>query len=104
MYELKTKGGALKATERPVDTGTTAGRVFLDMLGVFGEFETNLQRERQLEGISAAKVHGVYKGRKSSVHRPAAIACRLGIGRTSVYRLPDEQTGRTIETTDADQA
>src|SRR5215213_4817093 len=34
------------------------------MLGVFAEFETNLRRERQLEGISAAKARGVYKGRK----------------------------------------
>jgi DNA invertase Pin-like site-specific DNA recombinase len=29
------------------------------MLGVFAEFETNLRRERQLEGISAAKARGV---------------------------------------------
>ena len=37
------------------------------MLGVFAEFETNLRRERQLEGISAAKARGVYKGRKPSI-------------------------------------
>ena len=30
------------------------------MLGVFAEFETNLRRERQLEGIQAAKANGVY--------------------------------------------
>lgn len=29
------------------------------MLGVFAEFETNLRRERQLEGIIAAKARGV---------------------------------------------
>ena len=69
------------------------------MLGVFAEFETNLRRERQLEGIALAKTRGVYKGRKPSVDAaevrrlrreeklgPAAIARRLGIGRTSVYR------------------
>jgi hypothetical protein len=28
----------------------------LDRLGVFAEFETNLRRERQLEGIAKAKV------------------------------------------------
>ena len=42
VYELKAKGVALKATEQPVDTGTAAGKAFLDMLGVFAEFETNL--------------------------------------------------------------
>src|SRR4051795_13472863 len=35
VHELKAKGVALKATEQPVDTGTAAGKAFLDMLGVF---------------------------------------------------------------------
>ena len=100
VQELKGKGVALKATEQPVDTGTATGKAFLDILGVFAEFETNLRRERQLEGIRAAKAKGVYKGRKPSIDRaevrrlreveglgPSAIARRLGIGRASVYRL-----------------
>ena len=33
------------------------------MLGVFAEFETNLRRERQLEGIARAKAGGRVKGR-----------------------------------------
>ena len=37
------------------------------MLDVFAEFETNLRRERQLEGIAKAKAAGVYRGRKPSV-------------------------------------
>jgi hypothetical protein len=39
-----------------------AGKCFLVMLGVFAEFETNLRRERQLEGIVKASTAGVYKG------------------------------------------
>src|SRR6516164_304608 len=64
---VKTKGASLKAIEQPIDTGTAAGKCFLDMLGVFAEFETNLRRERQLEGIASAKARGVYKGRKPSI-------------------------------------
>jgi DNA invertase Pin-like site-specific DNA recombinase len=68
------------------------------MLGVFGEFETNLRKERQMEGIAKAKEKGVYKGRKPSVDvervkelrdsgmGASAIAKELGIGRASVYR------------------
>jgi DNA invertase Pin-like site-specific DNA recombinase len=37
------------------------------MLGVFAEFETNLRKERQLEGIAKAKAAGVYKGRRVSI-------------------------------------
>ena len=37
------------------------------MLGVFAEFEINLRRERQLEGIAKAKAEGVYKGRPASI-------------------------------------
>jgi DNA invertase Pin-like site-specific DNA recombinase len=99
VSELRARGVALKATEQPIDTATSAGKAFLDMLGVFAEFETNLRRERQMEGIARAKARGIYKGRKPSID-PAeirrlraeeklgatAIARRLGIGRASVYR------------------
>src|SRR5271166_2464120 len=99
VHELKSRGVALRATEQPVDTSTAAGKAFLDMLGVFAEFEANLRRERQLEGIAQAKTRGVYRGRKPSIDTaeirrlrdqeglgPTAIARRLGIGRASVYR------------------
>jgi DNA invertase Pin-like site-specific DNA recombinase len=98
VRELKAKGAHLKATEQPIDTATAAGKAFLDMLGVFAEFETSLRRERQMEGIAKAKAKGVYKGRKPSINvdqvrtlhaggvGPSEIAKRLGIGRASVYR------------------
>ena len=69
------------------------------MLGVFAEFETNLRRERQMEGIAKAKAAGVYKGRPPTIEAvkvlqlkaqglgATAIAERLGIARASVYRV-----------------
>ena len=93
---IKARGASLKATEQPIDTSTAAGKCFLDMLGVFAEFETNLRRERQLEGIAKAKAAGVYKGpallqsMKSNMRAqgaaPTEIAKVLKIGRASVYR------------------
>lgn len=99
VRELKAKGASLRATEQPIDTGTAAGKAFLDMLGVFAEFETNLRKERQLESIAKAKAAGVYKGRKPEIdveqvrtlkaHGMGAseIAKTLGIGGASVYRV-----------------
>src|SRR3954452_13405684 len=66
VHELRNRKVTLKATEQPIDTSTAAGKAFLDMLGVFAEFETNLRKERQLEGIAAAKAAGVYTGRKAT--------------------------------------
>src|ERR1700690_2252688 len=68
VHELKGRGVALKATEQPVDTGTAAGKAFLDMLGVFAEFETTLRRQWQLERPRTAVARGVYKGRKPSIN------------------------------------
>jgi DNA invertase Pin-like site-specific DNA recombinase len=100
VREIASKGAALKATEQPIDTTTAAGKAFLGMLGVFAEFETNIRKERQLEGIAKAKAAGVYAGvgRKATID-PAVvkkmsidglgaseIAKALGIGRASVYR------------------
>ena len=42
VYDLDNKGVVLSATEQPIQTNTSAGKCFLDMLGVFGGFETNL--------------------------------------------------------------
>ena len=95
---LKAKGVTLRATEQPIDTGTAAGKAFLDMLGVFAEFETNLRRERQLEGIARAKAKGVYKGRKPSIDR--AKVCELaaqGLGGTEIAkRLGSGLSGRPL--------
>src|SRR6266446_5382634 len=67
VRQVRSRGASLKATEQPIDTSTAAGKCFLDMLGVFAEFETNLRRERQLEGIAKAKAEGVYTGRPTSI-------------------------------------
>jgi len=99
VEELQKKGVGLRATEQPVDTTSAAGKAFLGMLGVFAEFETNLRKERQLEGIARAKAEGRYRGRPQSIDvdkvktmqaegmRPSAIARELGVARSSVYRL-----------------
>ena len=98
VRDLEKRGVALKCVDQPVDTSTAAGKAFLGMLGVFAEFETNLRRERQMEGIAKAKAEGLYKGRKPTIKAdeirrlaaeglgPTEIARRVGIGRTTVHK------------------
>jgi DNA invertase Pin-like site-specific DNA recombinase len=101
VHDLKSKGVFLEATEQPIDTSTAAGKAFLDMLGVFAEFETNLRKERQLEGIAKAKAKGIYKGGTplsddkiklvQDLYRdglkPAQIVRDTGVGKTSVFKI-----------------
>ena len=113
MEAVKAKGAFLRATEQPIDTSTPAGTAFLQMLGVFAQFETALRKERQMEGIEKAKAAGVYRGRKPSVDvakvralraegvGPAEIAKRLSIGRASVYRALSEEMRSIAATTGA---
>ena len=81
-----------------VNTDTSTGKLLLGMLAAVAEFETDIRKERQREGIEKAKAAGVYKGRKPSVDvtavrqlrdegvSPTAIAKQMRIGRASVYR------------------
>jgi DNA invertase Pin-like site-specific DNA recombinase len=98
-HEIEQAGAHLQVIEQSVDTSTAAGRAFYGMLAVFAAFETDVRRERQLEGIAMAKCQGVYRGGKPRLDRqriqelsrqglgPAAIARELGMARSSVYRL-----------------
>ena len=99
VKELTDKGVSLTATEQPISTKDATSKCFLDMLSVFAEFETNIRKERQMEGIAKAKLKGVYKGGKSKISieeikklkgeglGATAIARKLNIHRDSVYRL-----------------
>ena len=82
-----------------VDTDTSTGRLTLAILGAVAAFETDIRRERQLEGVAKAKERGVYKGRRATIDADhvremyaagvggSDIAAQLGIARASVYRL-----------------
>jgi DNA invertase Pin-like site-specific DNA recombinase len=82
-----------------VDTTRSEGRLLLNILASFAEFETDIRKERQADGIAKAKVEGKYHGRPATIDPQqiatlkeqglgaSAIAKKLGIGRASVYRI-----------------
>ena len=104
FQELTDKGVNLTATERPISTKDATSKYFLDMLSVFSSFQTNIRRERQLEGIAKAKANGVYKGGKQVIDiekikklkkkglGATAIAKQIGCHRDSIYRLLKQES------------
>ena len=96
---LSAKGVGLRVLQQPFDTTTSEGRLLLNILGAFAEFETSIRAERQRDGIAKAKAQGKYRGRKASIDPDqiaalkaeglgaTAIAKKLGIGRASIYRV-----------------
>ena len=97
VKRLTEKGVSLVATEQPISTKDATSKCFLDMLSVFSEFETNLRKERQMDGIAVNRHK--FKGRQSTIDveriktlkreglGATQIAREMDIDRTSVYRL-----------------
>lgn len=54
--------------------------LLLSVMGAFAEFERALIRERQAEGIAAARARGVYKGRRPALTRAQAKTLRERVG------------------------
>lgn len=96
---LAAKGVSFRCLQQgAIDTSRSDGKLLLNILASFAEFEADIRRERQRDGIEKAKAAGVYRGRPASIEGdkvralhaqgigPADIARQLGIGRGSVYR------------------
>lgn len=108
--ELNAKGAGLRILGSPIDTSNAAGKMMLSVFGAFAQFERELMLERQKIGIKRAKAEGKYKGRAPTAARkadevralaaeklgPVEIAEKLGISRTSVWRILN---GKAIEVT-----
>jgi len=102
---IQAKGASLEILDQSIDTSTAAGNAFLQMLGVFAEFETNLRKERQMAGIAKAKAKGVYTGRKPALNdaqkaeirdkkqkgmNPSQLSKEYGVSRGTVYNILKE--------------
>lgn len=99
---LQRKGVALRVLDQGLDTSTSEGRLMFNLLGAFAEFEADIRKERQADGIAMAKQKGVKSGRRPvltdeqvhKMHRLYAesnfsirqLQDRFDVSRTTVYR------------------
>lgn len=100
--KLKNKGVELVVIDQHIDTSTPTGKLMFNMLAAIAEFETELRKERQMEGIAKAKNSGVKFGAKAKLteemiaqmktERNAGVLIKdlcfkYRISKASVYRL-----------------
>ena len=101
MDELRQQSVGIYLHQQQVDTTTAAGRAFLQMAGVFAEFERAIIVERINAGLARARKQGKRLGRppvgrkvEARIHELRAegfgklrIARELGIGTSTVQRV-----------------
>ena len=91
----------LLVLDQSIDTRTSTGRLMFNMLACIAEFENDLRRERQVEGIAKARENGVRFGRplkltllrKDEIHAKwkdgfsiSQLEKEFNLGRASIYR------------------
>lgn len=105
VESLNSAGATFKVIDRDIDTASPHGEVLRMLLRAITDFERQMVRARQAEGIDIAKRKGRYKGRKPTAMAKAdevlvlnaqgitrqKIADQLGIGVASVYRILKNQ-------------
>lgn len=64
VERLQKKHVNLVSIKEQFDTTSATGKLMLTMIGAINEFQREIQREKQAEGIAIAKRKGKYKGRK----------------------------------------
>lgn len=103
MERVREAGAGFRTLTEVVDTTTAPGRMMMQMLGSFAEFERSMVRERTRAGLAAARDRGVKVGRPAKLtphqqqeiirtvregSKTAADAARLfGLHRSNVTRL-----------------
>lgn len=68
-------GAVFRSLTEPIDTGTPAGRMTLQLLGAFAEFERAMIRERSIAGQEAARERGARIGRPRALSEAEAGRC-----------------------------
>lgn len=67
MRRIEVAAAGFRSLTEPIDTSTPAGRLMLQLLGAFAEFERSLIRERSMAGQEAARLRGARIGRPRSM-------------------------------------
>ena len=74
LERIEETGAGFKSITEAIDTTTAAGRMMMQMLGAFAEFERQMIRERTRAGLQAARKQGRIGGRPAKLSRQQETA------------------------------
>jgi DNA invertase Pin-like site-specific DNA recombinase len=82
-------GAGFRSLTEQVDTTTPAGRMMMQMVGAFAEFERAMIRERTSAGLAAARAEGRIGGRRKKLdeNKPREIAEAAMSGRRTAAQM-----------------
>lgn len=67
LEHVEARGAGFKSLTEAIDTTTPAGRMMMQMVGAFAEFERAMIRERTLAGLEEARANGRTGGRRKKL-------------------------------------
>ena len=67
MEKIGEAGAGFRSLTEHIDTTTPAGRMMMQMVGAFAEFERAMIRERTSAGLAAARAEGRIGGRRKKL-------------------------------------
>jgi DNA invertase Pin-like site-specific DNA recombinase len=67
LERLEATGGKFRSLTESIDTSGPAGRMMMQMLGSFAEFEREMIRDRTRAGLREARTRGRVPGRKAKI-------------------------------------
>jgi len=70
METIESAGAGFRSVTESIDTTTPAGRMLMQMVGSFAEFERAMIRERTRAGLKAARARGRVSGRRFKLTVP----------------------------------
>src|SRR2546422_6665787 len=70
MERLAQAGAGFRSLTEAIDTTTPAGRMLMQMVGSFAEFERAMIRERTQAGLAVARTEGRVGGRRPKLGAP----------------------------------
>jgi DNA invertase Pin-like site-specific DNA recombinase len=112
VQELDEREVGFKVLDQPIDTTTKEGRLMFSIIASIAQFETELRKERQMEGIEKAKENGVKFGRQALLSNAQVAEMRskresgiliknlmseYGLSKASVYRLLQGHSAKQTE-------